>query len=654
MILLQKLRSFIDFLPSQARGGVAVAHDIAMAALSFLLALYLRLGVNPFIHMQAYALPGMMLFTLICATVFSAMRLYRGLWRYASLPDMVAIVKAVTVAVALFSMAMFVLTRLDGLPRSVPFINWLLLIALLAGPRLAYRALKEGRLQIDIGTAELRRIPLLLVGATGNAELFIRDCLRDTRSLYRIVGLLDENPVRKNRALHGIRIYGNTANMRTVIRRLERRGLKPQRIILTDPNWTSDQVKALLLQTEALGLPLGRLPQLEEFKQGVPGKSELRPIVLEDLLGRAQYAHDRAALDALVRGKRVAITGAGGSIGAELVRQVAALAPASVLLIDLSEHFLYLIDRELSETMPTLSCRAVIADVRDDTHLCALFAEYKPQIVFHAAAIKHVPLSESNPLAAISTNVLGSRNVARAAQNVGAEAMVMISTDKAVRPTNIMGATKRLAETWCQALGQSAKEGTRFFTVRFGNVLGSHGSVVPLFEHQIRAGGPITVTHPDMVRYFMTIREAVELVMHAAALGVQEARREAIFVLDMGKPVRIVELATQMIRLAGLIPGKDIEIKFSGLRPGEKLFEELFYDEEHIKRTALGGVLVAAPRECVLTPLEQSLALMEKYCKDGNPAAIGVLQQLVPEFQRNPDANEAVSSAQSVRGLRSL
>ena len=337
---------------------------------------------------------------------------------------------------------------------------------------------------------------------------------------------------------------------------------------------------ALLDKADALGVTLARLPRMTDFRAAASGRVELRPIAIEDLLGRPQQVLDRAAMERLIRGRRVLVTGAGGTIGGELARQIAALGPAHLTLLDNTEYALYTIDLEIGERTPDLPRDSVLADVRDRERLRDIVARHAPDLVFHAAALKHVPIVEAHPDEGVLTNAVGTRNVADACRAAGVGAMVLISTDKAVNPATVMGATKRIAESYCQALNLAREAGrdvgpTRFITVRFGNVLGSTGSVVPLFTRQLAQGGPLTVTHPEMTRYFMTVREAVELVLEASALGTAGGPAEnsggsAIFVLDMGEPVRIMDLAQQMIRLAGLTPGDDIEIRITGLRPGRE------------------------------------------------------------------------------------
>lgn len=388
---------------------------------------------------------------------------------------------------------------------------------------------------------------------------------------------------------------------------------------------------------------MGRLPELSELKGLVDdGKLQLRPIAIEDLLGRPQNIANIAEIAAFIKGKRVIVTGAGGSIGSEIVKQVAELSPESLLLVDNGEHNLYQIDRAISESTPALNKSAILADVRDRERIFTLFENFKPHVVFHAAAYKHVPMVEHNPGEGIMTNVIGSCNVADASLAVKVEAMVQISTDKAVNPTNIMGATKRIAESYIQALdlsqkgtGKDKKRGTRFMTVRFGNVLGSSGSVVPLFRSQLEQGGPLTVTDPNIERYFMTIPEAVGLVLSASAHGMtKEAPRGQIFVLDMGEPVKIADIARQMIRLAGLVPDKDIEITYTGLRPGEKMYEELFDGEEKPQDIGLPSVQAAFPQALDLDELNHRISRLLQCAKDDDPKTLlNLLPEIVPGFQ---------------------
>jgi FlaA1/EpsC-like NDP-sugar epimerase len=617
---------------------LAAAHDAFMATASFLLALYIRLGEDQ-IRAMHYIWFSAMLFTVVFVSVSAYMRLYRGLWRYASMRDLVLIIKAVTLSILIFAVMLFIITRLQGVPRSLFFINWMLLVFMLGGPRFAYRACKDRTLHLEMTMKAATKIPVLLIGASDHAEQFIRDMARTPRSLYEVVGIADDDKAQKGRTIHRVPIYGGTDVLHLIVRKLERKGVRPQKIILTDEKAAGDTVRHLLDQADGLGIPLARLPKLSHFKPGVGEKLDIQPIAVEDLLGRSQNVLDRDSMRQLVAGKKVLITGAGGTIGGELTRQIASYQPAELLLLELSEFNLYQIDREIRNIYPGIKLTVLLSDVRDAKIIDLIFSQYRPDLVFHAAAIKHVPLAECNIEEAILTNVFGTRHIAEACRKHDAQVMVMISTDKAVNPTNVMGASKRLAENFCQSLGENGHQGkTKFITVRFGNVLGSTGSVVPLFQEQLAKGGPLTVTHPDMTRYFMTVREAVELVLQAAVLGVGiKDRQECIFVLDMGQPMRIVDLASQMIKLAGLRPGDDIKIVFTGLRPGEKLYEELFHSSENTVKTAHESIFLASPRPVDVAGLRKNLDKLAVACHERRTGdALELLKQLVPEMNHAP------------------
>jgi O-antigen biosynthesis protein WbqV len=611
-------------------------HDTVMAAASFLLALYLRLGDDTLFYTGTLLPVYTALCACICLFVFSRLRLYRGLWRYASTPDLVAITKAVTIALLLFYLVLFALTRLSGIPRSAPFIQWLLLLALLGGPRFFYRILRDRQLGLATSLGGDSRIPVLLIGAGDRAELFLRDTRSGPSAQYQVVGILDDNPLRTGHTIHNVRIFGRTEDLSRVVEQLAQAGIRPQRIILTYDMAEGQKVRGLFNVADSLGLPLARLPRLAEFKEGMGSKGfDIRPIAVEDLLGRAQNVHDKAPVGAILSGKVVLVTGAGGTIGAELVRQIASFGPKRLVLLELSEYALYRIDLELARDFPGVARSPVIGDVRNRGHLAALLARERPQIVFHAAAIKHVPLAEANPEEAALTNVLGTSVLADACVQHGVGVMVLISTDKAINPSSVMGATKRVAESYCQALGGDPRLSghTRFVAVRFGNVLGSTGSVVPLFEQQLKAGGPLTVTHRDMVRYFMTVREAVELVLQAGTLSGQNGE---VYVLDMGQPVRILDLAEQMIRLSGLKPYQDINIEFTGLRPGEKMFEELFHPSEASARTAHEGIWLAGPPQVPMEALAGKLAKLYEACNARDAEnVVRLLKSLVPEYSNS-------------------
>ena len=626
-----------------SRGLIVYASDIIMSGVAFAIAIYLRLGDDP----RFYAIEPMVqagaLFMVISAVVFFFSGLYRGVWHYASMNDLMAITRAVTIAVLSFLLIIFLWTRFLYIPRSVIPITWFVLMALLGGPRFFYRLVKDRRFELVLENGGNNRIAVLLAGAGDGAELFIRALRRTPNANYQAVGIVSENPGRVGRQIHGVEVIGTLDDIPSVVKQLRRTGIRPQRLVLTRDDLDGAQVRSLLGQADEMGMTLARIPQITDFKSGVSDKTEVKPVAVEDLLGRPQTALDRAAMAALIETKRVLVTGAGGSIGSELVRQVAASRPAEILLLDHSEHALYTIDQEAMERWPAVPRSSVIADVRDTDRIDQIFVRFNPDLVFHAAALKHVPLVESNIVEGTTTNISGTVNIANTCVKTGVSTMVLISTDKAVNPTSIMGATKRVAESYCQALDlkRATGQGTRFVTVRFGNVLGSTGSVVPLFQRQLAGGGPLTVTHPEMTRYFMTVREAVELVLQASALGSQDGK---IFVLDMGEPIRIMDLAEQMIRLAGLKPGKDIKIDIVGVRPGEKLFEEIFHGAEPPVATESPGLLLAAPRAGNLDDLRPALEELAQACRNDDAEAIlAVIQRLVPEYhvQNEPGAKTA-------------
>ena len=621
----------MNIFSKSRRHFLTAAHDTFMAGLSFWLALYLRLGddINSQISNKILVV-AILLCAFVSLGVFWVMQLYRGLWRYASTPDLVAITKSVTVAILLFYLVMFLCNRLEGMPRSIPFIQWLLLLALLGAPRFLYRIWRDKTLGLSPTFNGENRIPVILIGAGDRAELFLRDTRSGVSAQYMVVGIVDNKASRIGMSIHNVRI-GSTAMLPEIVGRLADRGIKPQKAILTYDTLDGAEVRHLFAITEKLGLPLARMPRLSEFKQGMEDGLQLRPIAVEDLLGRAQNVHDIAPVQKFITGKTVLVTGAGGTIGSELVRQISALVPAKLVLFELSEYALYLIDMEIKKNFPGLPRVTIIGDVKDREHLHTVFEREKPEIVFHAAAIKHVPLAEENPEETVLTNVFGTQNVAEACAKYGVLVMVMISTDKVVNPSSLMGATKRAAESYCQALGSDAKGGkTRFVTVRFGNVLGSTGSVVPLFQRQLAEGGPITVTHPDVTRYFMTVREAVELVLQSATLNEKNGK---IYVLDMGEPVRIVDLAEQMIRLAGLKPHTDIKIEFVGLRPGEKMFEKLFYSAEENSKTAHESIWLTDPRHAPLADIEKLLPKLHEACiRRQSINVLELIRELVPEY----------------------
>jgi len=626
------------------RAKIAYGHDIFMASMSLPLSLWLRMGSSIDTVPTEFVIQSTALFAVVAACVFWPMGLYRGIWRYASMNDLIQITKAVSLAVLIFVPILFVTSRAEFLPRSLPIINWFVLMALLGGPRFIYRLIKDRHFSLTADPTGKPGIPVLLVGAGDEAEAFIRDLHRQPGAAYRVVGILDEKGRRVGQHIRNVPVLGKPEDLTSVMRRLALRAERPQRMIVTRHGLDPAFMRSLLDLAETHGMSMARLPRLTELHSGIGDAIEVKPVAVEDLLGRPQAVLDRPAMEELVKGSRVLITGAGGTIGSELVRQITALAPSRLDLVDNSEFNLYSIDLEIGEKTDGPEHVPHLADVRDETAMRSVFADARPELVFHAAALKHVPIVETHVAEGVLTNVGGSRIVADLCRETGARKMVLISTDKAVNPTSAMGATKRVAESYCQALDRARGEGDcQFITVRFGNVLGSTGSVVPLFERQLASGGPLTVTHRDITRYFMTTREAVELVLQASTLGAGEPG--GIFVLDMGEPVRIVDLAEQMIRLAGKRPFEDVEIEFVGLRSGEKRYEELFHDSESLAPTDNASIQLATPRVADREVLEHAIDELWQAARDGNNAACrGQLGQLVPEFQSDPSTSQPIAA----------
>lgn len=619
----------VSSLFTQPRNLLVLLHDTAMAFLAVGAAFFLRLGFSAFDQVET-VLELAAIYAGLACIVYLFTGLYRHVWAYVSFADGVNIVRSVTIAALSFVPLMFLVTRLEAVPRSVPVISWFVLIAFLAAPRLAYRVIKDRRFGF-LATSQAMRAPVLLVGAGNDAAHFIRATELDPDSPYRVVGLVTATPSRVGQSMHGIEVLGLERDLKAIIARLTARGRKPERLILARPETNRDTIRELLRVAQDAGCSLATVPPATDV-QSYGESGAIRPVALEDLLGRPARSLDRTAMADLIKDKRVLITGAGGSIGSELVRQIANAAPASLALLDHGEFNLYTIELEVRQCWPDLEARPILADVRDQARIAAVFESERPDIVFHAAALKHVPMVEFNPLEGLATNALGTRTIADACLAHNVPEMVLISTDKAVNPANVMGAGKRLAELYCQAADLRG-EGTRFITVRFGNVLGSAGSVVPLFQKQLAEGGPLTVTHPDIERYFMTIGEAVELVLQAAALGPGRNDQGAIYVLDMGAPVKIVDLARQIIRLAGKVPDEDIKIEVTGLRPGEKLYEELFHGKEPPVGTNMDGILIARPRTGAFEDIAARLDHLSEACARQNEVtALSVLGELVPEF----------------------
>ncbi|MCG7867305.1 MAG: polysaccharide biosynthesis protein, partial [Candidatus Thiodiazotropha taylori] len=540
------------------------------------------------------------------------------------------ILKAVLVGTVVGVALLFVFTRAGGVPRSVPVIHAILLVMLLSGPRLIYRLLKDRHLDLAPG----KRV--LIVGSGKAGEMLARDILRNRRGDFRPVAFVDDKQRRQGREIHGLPVAGTSEDIPALCDELS-----IDIIMLAIPSASSSQMRRVVEFCESAGVPFRSVPQLNDLMSGNVQINHLRQVSIEDLLGRNPVSLDWQAIDATLAGKVILVTGAGGSIGSELCRQLAKLKPAKLVLLENSEFNLYSIEMELLNSYPELNLECHLGDVTDQPYVESLFNEFRPEVVFHAAAYKHVPMLENRIRQAVRNNVLGTRVVAEMANRYATGVFVLVSTDKAVNPANVMGASKRAAEIFCQNL--NAHSDTRFITVRFGNVLGSAGSVIPLFRKQIEEGGPVTVTDPRMERYFMTIPEACQLIMQTVVMG----EGGEIFVLDMGEPIKISYLAEQMIHLSGRTLGQDIQIEYIGLRPGEKLYEELFHEKEELAKTSHQKVLLAHHRQVDWQWLNGVMQQMSSATETLDSQQLRLLLgQLVPEheIQTKPETSNKASA----------
>jgi len=603
---------------------IIILYDILVAAFAWLGAYWLRFNLAMPSEFQAAALSTMAWVVPLQAVVFWRFGLYRGIWRFASLPDLKRIVLAVGVAALLIPLVLILFRVNTALPRSVLILDPLLLIILMGGSRLAYRAWKEHRLA-SVLHPDSR--PVLVAGAGSAADFLLRELARNPAG-FHVVGLLDDSRDKQGRLVQGIPVLGALADVADWAKRMD-----VDDIVLALPSAAHEVRKRITQRCTEVGLNVLTVPSLEDLVAGRVSVSSLRRIELDDLLGRDPVQLDDSGLHTLLTGQVVMVTGAGGSIGAELCRQIARFAPGKLVLFEQSELALYAMEQELAQRFTNLAIAPVIGDVKDTVWVNQVMADYRPAVVFHAAAYKHVPMMENrNAWEAVRNNVLGTQVVAMAAQAHGVGKFVLISTDKAVNPTNVMGATKRLAEMACQAMQQRQPDqqpgGTRFVSVRFGNVLGSSGSVIPKFQKQIESGGPVTVTHPEITRYFMSISEAAQLVLQAGLMG----EGGEIFVLDMGEPVKIVELARLMIRLSGADEDR-IHITYTGLRPGEKLFEELLNDDESTLPTPHPKLRVAKARAGDAAWYAECMAWLADAGLQDEVTVKRQLKTWVPEYQ---------------------
>jgi O-antigen biosynthesis protein WbqV len=627
------------------RNFLIAAHDALATAFAFFAAFYLRFeGGNAFFARLPRLLEILPWFVLFSVGVCYFFNLTTTKWRFISLPDALNILRVASVLTVALVILDYVFIFVSGVQTQPVFFGritivlyWFLEVFSLSALRFGYRYFRYSRTRHHARAEDAS--PTLLIGRAADAEVVLRGIENGAVKRIWPVGVLSPSASDHGQLIRNIPVFGGIDDLEAVIRDFAGQEKPVTRVVMTASAFEPEaHPEAVLMRAKRLGLIVSRLPSLESGD--VP---RLTNVVVEDLLLRPSEKIDYARLEALVRGKAVIVTGGGGSIGSEICDRVATFGASRLLVIENSEPALYAVTEALAARETSAAIEGRIADIRDRERVMRLMSEFKPDIVFHAAALKHVPILERDWSEGVKTNIFGSVNVADAALAAGAEAMVMISTDKAIEPVSMLGLTKRFAEMYCQALDHDlmaqsgGKPRMRLISVRFGNVLASNGSVVPKFKAQIEAGGPVTVTHPDMVRYFMTIREACDLVLTAATHALTPARPDvSVYVLNMGQPVKIVELAERMIRMSGLEPGFDIEVVFSGMRPGERLNEILFASQEPTVEIGVSGIMAAKPNEPPMQTLRQWLAALEQAIDSDDRTTIrAVLKDAVPEFGSN-------------------
>lgn len=607
------------------RVTVLLLADLVLINLAQFLALYIRfefsmpdLAESGFLESVISFAP---VYSLLCIFIFAFFGLYNSLWAYVSMKEAMHAGQAAVIAGLLQYFLMIVLKL--PLPRSFPVMNILLLAFFIVVERFAYRLVRT----IYQEHGYDRRVRTMLIGAGAGGDLVIRELSTSPQSHNRIVCIIDDKRKKHGMQLAGIPVVGGRDKIIDAVKRY-----RVSEIIFAIPSCSHSQRREILNICQSTGCSIKTLPGLVDIANGKVTVQKLRKVDIEDLLGRDSVSVNSGEIGEHIRGKTVLVTGGGGSIGSELCRQVAKNQPRRLVIFDIYENNAYAIQQELLRTCPGLDLVVLIGSVRDKKRVRMIFEQYRPEIVYHAAAHKHVPLMEDSPNEAVKNNVFGTYNVAEAADEFGVETFVLISSDKAVNPTNVMGATKRICEMIIQMFARRSGS-TRFVAVRFGNVLGSNGSVIPLFRRQIETGGPVTVTHRDIIRYFMTIPEAVSLVMQAGVY----AKGGEIFVLDMGDPVRIDDLARKMIRLSGLEPDVDIKIVYTGLRPGEKLYEELLMSEEGLEKTANNLIFVGHPNGFSDEELVKGLDKLYALCQDNSPDICDEIASIVKTYHRKTE-----------------
>lgn len=592
-------------------------HDLGMVALAWFSAFWLHLDLA-FVPLSKFdqALNWLPLVLIVQMGLALLMGVYRGMWRYSSLADLSRLIKAVVIGSLLLATLVSMTGHAHVVARSIVPLYGLLLMASWCGSRFLYRWYSHRS-----SSHQFKRV--LIVGAGQAAESLVRDLLRYSELELKPVAYLDDQTKKLGQEIHGVRVVGTTQDIERFARELQ-----IELIIIAIPSISAENMQRIVEACSLTKLPYRTLPGLNDLAEGRVSVNALREVSIEDLLGRASVDLDWFSISQGLAGKKILVTGGGGSIGSELCRQIARLGPKQLIIFENSEFNLYRMGCEFVQDFPEVNCAKELVDVADYHSMDRLMSKYKPDVIFHAAAYKHVPLLEDRILAATRNNIIGTRTVADLAVRNGVKTFVLVSTDKAVNPTNIMGMSKRLAEIYCQNLNEQSN--THFITVRFGNVLGSAGSIIPLFTQQLAMGGPLTVTHPEVTRFFMTIKEAASLILQASLMG----KGGEIYVLDMGEPIKIRYLAEQMIKLAGKRVDDDIKIKYIGLRPGEKMYEELFHEREELMQTAHEKIYLAKSRSLEWGEVISAFAAIQSaYELNQEEELLTELMRLVPETQ---------------------
>ncbi len=597
---------------------ITILHDLIFFGVSFFISLWIRLDLDSALILCRELWWFLIFFSFTNIFLLKYMGLYHGIWRYASIHEIKSIIKSVSVSILLLLGIFFLVFRLEDIPRSFPILLFIISIFSVTSPRVFYRIMKD-----YLKKNNLKKVPILVVGDSPTTENFIRFSKQDDNSLYEVVGIISFKESSIGRRIHNIPILGATNKLESINESLKKIKKSPQRIIISDSKVKSETLESLYIFSKRNGLAIGMLPSISEISIKDQGQFIPKPIVIEDILGRKQKVNDPKLLEG-IEGKIILVTGAGGSIGSELCRQIHRLKPKLLILLEQNEYNLFKISSQLKENiLPSLT------DIKDFSKMEEILRKFKPDYIFHTAALKHITFVETDPIEALRTNFLATVKLCQLCKFLKIKKMVFISTDKAVNPSNIMGASKRLCEKYIQKIASKEKD-TLFTIVRFGNVLGSTGSVVPVFEKQISEGGPVKITHPKIRRFFMTIREAVELVLISSQLQISD--NGEIFILEMGDPIYIKDLAKKMLILSGA-DEKNIKIQFTGLRKGEKINEELFFKSEQINKTNIKGILSTTSK--LFSPKNSDFdKLIKLITNKRNKNSLEIFEKMLPEYKK--------------------